>query len=98
LTPSDSVPAVTYREEEVASMGAERAVPALAVGALAVVLGVLPAIAALGLFPAGAQWAVAGLGGLAAVWGGAKLAVAVCGLMSARAGSVSRPELMAEVD
>jgi hypothetical protein len=93
-----SAPAVIDREEEVASLGVGRAVAAFAVGGLAGLLGVLPAIAGLGLFPVGAAWAVAGPGGAAAVWGGAKLAVAAWGLVSAWAGTWSRPQFMAAID
>jgi hypothetical protein len=95
----ESAPGVTDREEEVSGLGVNRAVAAFAVGGLAVALGVLPAIVGLGLFPAGgAAWALAGLGGVAGVWGGAKLAVAACSLVSAWPGSQSRPERIAEID
>jgi hypothetical protein len=95
----ESAPGVTDREEEVAGLGVNHAVAAFAVGGSAVALGVLPAIVGLGLFPAGgAAWALAGLGGVAAVWGGAKLAVAARSLVSAWAGSGSRPERIAEID
>jgi hypothetical protein len=93
-----SAPAVTDREGEVASLGVHRAVAVFAVGGFAVTLGVLPAIAGLGRFPAGAAWAVAGVGGVAGVWGGVKLAVAAWGLVSAWAESRSRPEPMAAID
>jgi hypothetical protein len=95
----ESASGVTDRDGDVAGLDFNRAVAASAVGGLAVALGVLPAVVGLGLFPAGgAAWALAGAGGVAAVWGGAKLAVAVCSLVSAWAGSRSRPERVAEID
>jgi hypothetical protein len=87
LTFTESAPAVTDLEGDVTSLGVGRGVAALAVGGLAVVLAVLPAMVGLGLASGAVAYAAAGLGGLAAAWGGVRLAVAVWGLVSALAES-----------
>ena len=94
----ESAPGVTDREEEVASLGVARGVVALAVGGLAVALAVLPAMVGLGLASGAVAYAAAGLGGLAAVWGGVKLAVAAWGLVSGCSGSPVRVPAVASIE
>ena len=94
----ESAPGVTDREEEVASLGVARGVVALAVGGLAVALAVLPAMVGLGLASGAVAYAAAGLGGLAAAWGGVKLALAAWGLVSVWADSPGRQVVPASTD
>ena len=94
----ESAPGVTDREEEVASLGVARGVVALAVGGLAVALAVLPAMVGLGLASGAVAYAAAGLGGLAAAWGGVKLALAAWGLVSVWADSPGRQVVPASID
>ena len=94
----ESAPGVTELEGDVASLGVGRGVAALAVGALAVTFGVLPAMVGLGLASGAVAYAAAGLGGLAAVWGGVKLAMAAWGLVSAWSGSPAREPAVASIE
>ena len=82
-----SASGVTDLEGDVAGLSVGRGVAALAVGGFAVALVVLPAMVGLGLASGAVAYVAAGLGGLAAAWGGVKLAVAVWGLVSALAES-----------
>ena len=81
-----------------ASLGVARGVVALAVGGLAVALAVLPAMVGLGLASGAVAYAAAGLGGLAAAWGGVKLALAAWGLVSVWADSPGGQVVPASID
>jgi hypothetical protein len=94
----ESAPGVTDLEGDVTSLGVGRGVAALAVGALAVTLVVLPAMVGLGLASGAVAYAAAGLGGLAAVWGGVKLAVTAWSLVSACSGSPARVPAVASIE
>ena len=94
----ESAPGVTDREGEVASLGVVRGVAALAVGGSAVALAVLPAMVGLGLASGAVAYLAAGLGCLAAAWGGVKLAVAAWGLASARAHPPGRQVFPASIE
>ena len=94
----ESAPGVTDLEGDVASLGVGRGVAALAVGVLAVTLVVLPAMVGLGLASSAVAYAAAGLGGLAAVWGGVKVALAAWGLVSAWSGSPARVPPAASIE
>ena len=94
----ESAQGVTDLDRDVANLGVVRGAAALAVGVLAVTLVVLPAMVGLGLASGAVAYAAAGLGGLAAAWGGVKLAVAAWGLASAWADAPGRQVLPASVE
>ena len=61
-------------------------------------LAVLPVMVGLGLASGAVAYVAAGLGGLAAAWGGVKLAVAAWGVVSAWSGSPARVPAAASIE